>query len=114
MKSNFFYTIVLASIAAVCAAPADMSEMNPLSSSSQSLQVVAMEQGVPSSVKPSSVMNPTSLDSQVPVVNSGAVTTSSTPMVKTAAQTVDFPDEGYTTFLITSPTKADTLVKGTT
>ncbi|KAG2201357.1 hypothetical protein INT47_001445 [Mucor saturninus] len=114
MKSSLFYTIVLASVAAVCAAPASMSDMNP-SNGPQSIQVVAMEQGASSTVRPNSVTSQTSMDNQSSMANQGtSVSTSSTPMVKTASQTSDLPDEGYVTFLITSPTKSDTLVKGTT
>lgn len=112
MKSSLFYSIVLASIAAVCAAPVGSTDLMSSTNGPQSIQVVAIDQG--STVKPNSLSkHEDTVTSQNYVDSKNTVTTSSTPVVKPATQQ-DIPDEGYTIFLITAPNKYDIFVKGTT
>lgn len=129
MKSSLFYTIVLASIAAVCAAPAPgATDVNALGNS-QSSQAIAVEQGStvrhdsptrqdsttrqdsPSRQDSSTRQN--SVTNQDSVTNQVSVTTNSSPAVKQETKQ-ESSDEGYTTFLITSPSKDDTYAKGST
>lgn len=111
MKSSLFYTIVLAGIAAVCAAPAPgATDVNALGNS-QSSQAIAVEQG--STVRHDSPTRQNSVTNQDSVTNQVSVTTNSSPAVKQETKQ-ESSDEGYTTFLITSPSKDDTYAKGST